>query len=343
MWRDWSKVHQAGMFWMDVVTSDEMNALGELLGLDTEIIRDSYISWGPSARNCVRFAKDPEERSRHEADVILTATSLTKNPNDFSFEVPSATHWIFLVRPSPNSRRLVTVDYATNRLREIVVRAYCQQDKTARYRFYRTIRRHPWFGAPAGHMYEIHVLLWFAYAQATQTLSCTGAQADSPELEIPSCPGNVIFFDNVDELSHLMEISKPEGPMCLVPTSRTFPTLDAVVLTNDTIITVKITISPKHDAMEEGFGLIYKNLPPDLLFERPHRCHVFITDDGLNAKSLREQNRTEIPDGILSYTTVIDVNDLDSQAPATIEHLDALEEARVSSTGRMRFDMDLEI
>jgi hypothetical protein len=100
---------------------------------------------------------------------------------------------------------------------------------------------------------------------------------------------------------------------------------------------------PNTTRKEKEFGLIYDNLPLELLNKRPRRCHVFITDDGCNAKSLREQNRTEIPDGNLSYTTVIGVDDLDSQAPATTERVDALEEARRGSTGRMRFDMDLDI
>jgi hypothetical protein len=122
----------------------------------------------------------------------------------------------------------------------------------------------------------------------------------------------------------------PEGPICLIPTSRSFPTLDAVVLTSDAVITVQITISPRHEANKKGFGLIYNNLPPDLLNKRSHRCHAFITDEESNAKSLRAQKREEIPNGTLVYSTVVDVDDLDLRALATAERMEALEKAKVS-------------
>jgi hypothetical protein len=270
--------------------------------------------------------------------MIKAAFELIKDSRDFN--VPSATHRIFVARPLPDSREMASMDFGSNRLREIVARAYSQQEHAARYSFYKTIRGHPWFGAPAGQMYKIHVLLWFCHARAEETLSCTGAQASFPKLELPSCPEDPTFFYKAEELE---KVKEPEKPRCLIPTSRTFPTLDAIVITSDAVITIQITISPKHDAKEKEFGLVYDNLPLELLNKRPRRCHVFITDDGCNAKSLREQNRTEIPDGNLSYTTVIGVDDLDSQAPATTERVDALEEARRGSTGRMRFDMDLDI
>ena len=65
------------------------------------------------------------------------------------------------------------------------------------------------------------------------------------------------------------------------------PALDAVVLTSNAIIMVKIMLSPTHDTKEEGFDLIYPNLPLDLLRKRPNHYHLFITDNETNAKSLR--------------------------------------------------------
>lgn len=68
-------------------------------------------------------------------------------------------------------------------------------------------------------------------------------------------------------------MSESKKPKCLILTSRTFPTLDAVVLTSNAVITVKITISSTHDANKTGFDLIYNNLPDALLKKRPHRYH----------------------------------------------------------------------
>ena len=308
------------------------SSCSNLLGLNTEILRDIYNSWGPSTCNCLKFAQNPKAIGRHEQDVFRAAFELTKDASNYpSFKVPSATYWIFVVRPSPDSREIASVEFGTNRLREIFVRAYTQQDHAVRYSFYRTIRGHPWFASLAGQIFEIHVLLWFWHTESYRNLSCTYATERTPRLLIPSCQENLKFFYKAEELK---DISEPEKPLCLVPTSRTFPSLDAVVLTSNTVITIKITIAFKHSANEEEFDLIYRNLPPGLLQKRPYRNHVFVTDKEINAKSLREQkslqNLTENPKGIAIFSTAIGVDYLDSTAPATEERVDALEKARVS-------------
>ena len=224
---------------------------------------------------------------------------------------------------------MATVEFGTNRLREIFERTYSQQDHAVRCSFYRTIRGHPWFASPARQIFEIHVLLWFWHASNSSCfLGCTGAAASSPQLYVYPCRDNLKFFHRPEELK---DISEPGSKLiCLVPTSRTFPTLSAVVLTNYDVITIQITIALEHDANEQEFDLIYRNLPPGLLARRPTRHHVFITDKEINAKSLREQNHTQVPNGTLVYSTAIGVEYLDSNAAATEERMDALQQARVS-------------
>src|ERR1700761_7786758 len=119
----------------------------KILGLNTEILRDSYHSWGPSARNCLRFAEEPEAIYAHEQDVFDAAFELTKT----SRKSLLAMHQIFVVRPSPKSRRIAIVEFGTHRLREIFTRIYAQQDHAVRCSFYRTIREHSWFASPAGY------------------------------------------------------------------------------------------------------------------------------------------------------------------------------------------------
>ena len=296
----------------------------KILGLDTKILRDNYHSWGPSLRNCLRFTEEPEVISAYNQDVFQIASELTKDPSHFiDFKSPSATHRIFVVRPSSNSRRMAIVEFGTNRLREIFARAYIQQDSTVRSSFYSRIREHPWFASPARQLIEIYVLLWFWHSRFNEYLWCTGTSARLSSLEIPSCQDNLKFFYMAEELK---DISEPEKPICLVPTSRTFPTLSAVVLTSNAVITVQITIALKHDANEQEFDLIYRNLPPDLLKKRPKRFHAFITDNEINAKSLREQNQAQIPNGTLVYSTATGAY----WNIATEERVSALEQARVS-------------
>ena len=45
--------------------------------------------------------------------------------------------------------------------------------------------------------------------------------------------------------------------------------------------------------------------------------HLFITDDKTNVKPLREQDQREIPNGTVVCPMAIDVDHLDSKAPAT--------------------------
>ena len=304
-----------------------ISSRSNLLGLDSEIMCTSYKKWGPSARNCVRFARDPDDIRYHEEDVHQAAIKLAKNGGDFSTFDDQATHRIFSVRPSPSNRRLRTVEFGTDHLREIFASAYAQQEQATRHSFYKAIRGNPMFGGPAGEMYEIHVLLWFLHARADETLSCAGAEARFPELQLPSCPMDPKFFSKPEELAN---ISEPDHPKCLIPTSRNFPTLDAVVLTSDSIITVQITISSRHGAKRKGFGLIYNNLPLALTQRRPNRYHLFITDEETNAQSLRQQNLAEIPKRIRVYSTVIEVEDLESKVRLTHDRVKAVQKVGVS-------------
>ena len=216
---------------------------------------------------------------------------------------------------------MAIVEFGTNRLRYIVARAYTKKGHAVWEGFYRSIRDHPLFASPAAQIFEIHALLSLWHYNGV--FRCTCATANFPSFDIPSYQDNLKFFYRAEELK---DIAEPQKPICLVPTSGTFPTLDAVILTPKAVITVQISIALKHDATEEEFDLIYKNLPHDLLAKRPNRHHVFITDDEINAKSLREQNQTQIPNGTLVYSAVIGV----STSVATEERVDALEKARVS-------------
>jgi hypothetical protein len=95
-----------------------------LLGLKIEVMRDCYDSWGPSARNCVEFAREEQDGTSYERDVLIAARKLVKNDSDFTrLNEPTATHRIFLVRPSRDSREEASIDFGTKHLREIVARA----------------------------------------------------------------------------------------------------------------------------------------------------------------------------------------------------------------------------
>ncbi|KAH9030506.1 hypothetical protein EDB85DRAFT_2146652 [Lactarius pseudohatsudake] len=326
-WSSWHKEYNAVTYWMDVLSLDELEALGKILGLDTQSLRDNYNSWGPSARLCVTFTRTPILVLGHKLAVIRAAREFIQKVDRFDIlDMSLASHRIIIARPTA-VRQVATAEYGTNRLRGFVSRAYAQCDNAQRLSFYKSIRGHPFLGSPAGQMFEIYVLLWFWHSRAQENLPCTGAVATSPRLDIPACPENMKFFSKSSELQNMVESI---CPICLVPTSLNFPSLDAFILTDDTIITVQITVSSRHSASKVGFAHVYDNLPRDLKTKRPKRSHVFITDTDVNASRLRGQNLPDIPSGTHVYSAVLDVDQLDSTALVTQTRVSELETARVS-------------
>jgi hypothetical protein len=149
--------------------------------------------------------------------------------------------------------------------------------------------------------------------------------ATLPVLKIPACGENMRFI--AEDLGHVAALTLP---VCLVPVSRTFPTLDAIVFTVDYIITLQMTVASRHDsdAIALGFQRIYEGLPPDFLEERIW-FHVFVTDTEDKAKSLRKLKVQLVEEmGIHVYSTFIDIDELN--LVITLDRVDKLKEDIVS-------------
>lgn len=300
-----------------------------ILHLDTNSLCNNYNLWGPFAGLCISLTRGIIQAGNHERAVVKAANDLIKIGLRFDvFNKESPTHKIFVVLPTPNTKRQgANLKFGSNHLRGMVAHAYAQCSNGVRLTFYREICGDPWFSSPAGKMYEIHILLWFQYSQDKTSWPCTGTNTTFPRLQLPACPGNLKFFTKVEELE---EIKEPDSrcPLCVVPTSETFPSFDAFVLTDDAIITLQITVSDGPNTKKQGFESLRKNLPATLLAKRSQRYHIFITEVEDNAKRLREQNLAHIPDDTRVYSAVIPVEDLES-VPVTEERIAALERARV--------------
>ncbi|KAH8990815.1 hypothetical protein EDB92DRAFT_1816611 [Lactarius akahatsu] len=276
----------------------ELKALGEILGLDTQSLRDNYNSWGPSARLCVTFTRTPILVPGHKQAVIRAAREFTQEVNHFDIlDMSLASQRIIIARPTA-VRQVATAEYGTNRLRGFVSRAYAQRDNPQRLSFYKSIRGYALFRSLAGQMFEIYVLLWFWHSRAQENLFCTGAVATSPRLDIPACPENMKFFSKSSELQNMVESI------------------------------FQITVSPRHGASKVGFAPVYDNLPRDSKTKRPKQSHVFITDTDVNASRLRGQNLPDIPSGTHVYSAVLDVDQLDSTGLVTQTRVSELETAR---------------
>jgi hypothetical protein len=108
-----------------------------------------------------------------------------------------------------------------------------------------------------------------------------------PELSVPACPGrgNFKFYSKTKDLAVILadiDTRQTKEPICVVPTSETFPSFDAFIVTDRNVITIQVTISDKHDVKEGGFKILNSRF----LARRTKRYHVFITDEEINAKKL---------------------------------------------------------
>ena len=257
---------------------------------------------------------DHEQLAHHELSVTRAAHKFTEEAIPYGdLDSLTVSHRLFSVRPNlkEGSRQKVTVDFATKTVLRFVSRAYTMQDRATRLRFYNMIRRDLWFGtsALASYIYETYLLLWIRYDASTlNSLPCTPALDSSPSLRIPTCGDNMEFFSNVDALKN---VDQNEGRKCWVPASQTFSTCDAIVFTNNFVITM--TIASKHGAEPCGFEKISESLPHDLLATRDW-CHVFLTDNEDEADSLRQQKLTEIPQkmAIHVYSAYVNIEVWDS-------------------------------
>ena len=214
---------------------------------------------------------------------------------------------------------------ATDRIRDIILYAAAEAEAHERVKFYLTISKQPGFRTSAGKMFEEFVLSWF-YAHSDNYIPCDATQATSPYLQIPACggEGHTVFFSSKSALK-----KKTRGdtilPLLLLPTSQSFATADAIILTEEFIITIQVTIADSHKAKGSGFATIEEHL--SVVTKRSREWHhVFITDNQTSAKSLRNQTFKELPSWVRIYSAVFDV------CTPTIhrEHVEGFNNQRVS-------------
>jgi hypothetical protein len=296
-----------------------------VLNLNSDDLRRNYKKWGPSARTCVRSSRAPEFDGVHEARVTADAKKLIANP-----EIPNLTgkldedamavpHKLFSVQPLKKGdtmgvgRMLAKAIIATHYIRKLISYEVAVATVHKRINFFQTLSRQPMLSGAVGTLFERFVLCWLA--SGSGSLQCTAKHTASHDLEIPACPteNQRVFLSSKTTLK---DAKVTLLPSCFFPASQTFPTVDAIILTNDCLITVQVTISSEHSAKKAGFDIVREsgirarkktNRKGDRSW-----CHVFVTDEESKAKSLREQNRKELPEDISIYSAVFDVGGLDS-------------------------------
>ncbi|KAH9026175.1 hypothetical protein EDB85DRAFT_1893491 [Lactarius pseudohatsudake] len=288
---------------------------GYVQGLDASALLRNYEKWGPSARTCVQLARDPA-KGRYHAIVVNNAADafVERPPPRTTFDAIEVFHVLFSVRPEVEEDRgggrVPVAVMATEHIKRIISCAAAGAVARKRIEFYRIISTQPSFKVSAGKMFEGFVLSWL-YA------------GSNLNLEIPACgEEQTTFFDGKNSLE---KVNRDKLPLCLLPTSKDFPTADAIIITDEFIITIQVITFGRHSAKGSDLADIKKLIPPSL--GRDKWCHVFITDNdsSLRAISLRNQTLPELPKDILVYSGVFNIG----WSGVTRKHMESFNEKRV--------------
>ena len=233
----------------------------------------------------------------------------------------------------------MTVQIAKNHLFGIVSRSYAELDQATRQSFFQAISGQRWFDTVAGRIFETHALLWFRNSPDQDTLPCIPADSENNlPLRIPVCGNNLAFFSKAEGLKNVDE--QHEGLKCLVPVSQDFPTVDAIFLTENFIITVQMTVASTHDANIIGFEKVYQHLPSKVKATRQWG-HVFLSNSEDKATVLREQRLTGLPQKmeVGVYSAVIDIEQ--SASILTLQRVEELNKYEVRRYRLHVIDIDV--
>ena len=207
--------------------------------------------------------------------------------------------------PARSRATKVKTRYLRGLVRGLVADQIAQLDAAEQVSFYVRTSKHIWFKGTLGYIFEKFVYAWLHSNPDGSRLLCTAANAPDSENLYLRPPGSRKVMTLSD--TALKQAKKFGIPFGLIPYSQSFPSLDAIVCTEDHIITIQATVASTHSTKEQGFLMVKNNLP--VRFRRNREwCHLFITDLADTADALR-RTHSEVLDnmGIRIYTAVLDV------------------------------------
>ncbi len=277
----------------------------------------------------MQLSWDPTLEVAYEEAIKNAARRFVRNyyTIEESFDVISI---LFSIQPKAKTvgeRRIQIVDMATDQIRTIISYAAADAHTQERIKFYHTISKQPGFKASAGTMFKRFFLSWLTSNPHlnVEPLHCSPAIACQSDLQIPVCGEEQTNI--FSSLTALRNINVDKLPLCLLPASQNFTAIDAIIFTNQLIITVQVTISKKHNVKKGGLTNIERSISPEIRKDRKW-CHAFITDNEGKTVSLCHQTLNNLPQNTCIYSGVFDV----SQSGITHEHMKALDKSKVSGS-----------
>ncbi|KAI0297780.1 hypothetical protein B0F90DRAFT_868504 [Multifurca ochricompacta] len=252
-WKSWRKHRNADLYFMDYFSWDEIHALGTMLNLSVEDLKNHYEKWGPSARTLINVTRNSRYLVTHESLLQGIVSEFVKDFDGHTKDLDAmrVCHRLVTIRPKfldPEKRGASIGEIPTEYLNNLVLDAIGGRTAEKQLEFFNLINNHASFRGSAGFMFEMFVFAWLSSQEHPngEGLDCTPVDSDSPSLTIPVCGGWSPFTSNPEDLGD------HETPFCLKPDAKTFPTIDVIICTNDHLITVQATISGTHSANPKG-------------------------------------------------------------------------------------------
>jgi hypothetical protein len=264
-----------------------------------EGLSQQFEKWGPNARICLESAEDPSKVAMFETIAQDVARVYARDPERYSYNQAivslCASHSLFTVMPSTESRITSYVTIKTNYLRNLVAIAVAELNAAAQVNFYTQMSKHPWFKSSSGYIFEKFVFTWLFSNPTSEGLLCTPADtadttdtaAPEPFTLYPVGSESVFVFEGCKALTRAQDHTTSGW----LPAALNFPSIDAIIFTDGLIVTIQSTISSTHDAKDIGFKQIAQGFKKALRYFRSLQWrHIFVTHSDENAQQLRSQS-----------------------------------------------------
>ncbi|KAH9062578.1 hypothetical protein EDB83DRAFT_2675344 [Lactarius deliciosus] len=306
-WEFWGW-HHANVFVMGHFSYDEIKALGNILGLDVSEFIRIYNKWGPSARNCVQFSQQHVLECAHESHVYAAACDFVEDfyaarrrlIDGYTLSDP-----LFSIRAKETDRSVPVARVATGHIDEVILKAAVKTYAVSRVEFYDSLRLDKSFRSTAEHIQKSYLFAELSnYSDSMPTLwtPCHGTASEAPVLKIPLCPKHRSI--TLTDLSSMrdMEMPRLRTPFCLLIEPLAGAAVDAIVCSDDAIITFQVIVSYPHDTSLGGFEHIRSQFPALFTGEEARRwCHVFVATNTKDEETLRDDLK-EVPPTDLNVT-----------------------------------------
>ena len=314
---------EVGVFIMECLTREEARALrlvfiatillclayshSIIYGLQTGDFLVNFDKWGPSARTCLQLARGLLIENQLESRAEEAADKFVNNPSAINTEGNAEVdfHLLFTTFPIGPERDVSALRVATSHLMDFVVKAVAKINAAKRVSLYTRASNHPSFRSAFGYVFKKVYYIWLSSDpdDPDNKLSCTASPRSvrsvrsvrsttrqQKPLYLQSVGyKNVIVHGGEAGKDGYESADQHPLPFAWIPASHLDASFDAVMCTQNDIITIQVTIAATHSVEATGFKWLQSYLPKKFKDSR-RWSHVFVTDNKGTAAKLRRKN-----------------------------------------------------